>query len=328
MLCDLIAASRSFVIEETEYDWNGGTHGHDVNLFVPFEELSKVNINDQKTIAEDICKDLNTLGHGVENEFFSSVFLEENDENNPHFQRAQPFSSRPLRDPASLSIWKPGMVRLFISHRDEYKKEANELAKALEDYGTSSFVAHDRIKPMTEWQAEILKGLETMEIMLAFVTNDFHKSVWTNQEVGYALGRNIPVLSLKLEQSDPKGFISGQQALRGRLDDPAASVLGIYKLLDENLEDNGRLQSGVISTFVKSPNYAETKKRFNHLSEVVDHLSDDEVAQVIDGFAENSQLRDCYYLADNRRLCRFLENTTGKTYSLDGGVITEVGEVE
>ena len=218
--------------------------------------------------------------------------------------------------PDSLSIWKPEMVRLFISHRDEYKKEANELAKALEDYGISSFVAHDKIKPMTEWQEEILKGLETMEIMLAFVTSDFHKSVWTNQEVGYALGCDIPVLSLKLEQSDPEGFISGQQALRGRLDYPAASVLGIYKLLSENLEDNGRLQSGVISTFVESPNYAEAKERFDRMSEVIDHLSGDEVVRILDGFAGNPQLYECYHLIDSsRRLCGFLEKTTGEKYS-------------
>ena len=113
---DLIAASRSFVIEETGYDnWNGGTYGHDVQLFMPLEELSKVNIDDQETTTEGICADLNKLSRNVENEFFRAVLFEVDDESDQHFQRARPFSSRPVHDPDSLSIWKPGMVRLFIA---------------------------------------------------------------------------------------------------------------------------------------------------------------------------------------------------------------------
>ena len=35
-------------------------------------------------------------------------------------------------------------------------------------------VAHDTIAPMTEWRLEIMRGLETMEVMLVFLTDDFH----------------------------------------------------------------------------------------------------------------------------------------------------------
>ena len=67
---------------------------------------------------------------------------------------------------------------------------------------------------MEVWKHEIEKGLQTMDVMLALITNDFHKSVWTNQEVGFALGNNIPVISLKLGVTDPNGFLSDKQALK------------------------------------------------------------------------------------------------------------------
>ena len=188
-------------------------------------------------------------------------------------------------------------------------------------------MAHDTIEPMAQWKAEILKGLETMEIMLAFVTDDFHQRTWTDQEVGFALGRNIPVLSLKLQQSDPEGFIGDQQALRGSLNDPAASVPDIYELLAEKLGNKERLQSGLISAFVASPSFDETRRRFDRVDEVVNSLSDDEVASVTDGFAVNDQLYRSIYLTNRyQRLCRFLKHTTGKDYVIDRTTISPVEE--
>lgn len=218
-------------------------------------------------------------------------------------------------------IWKPGRVKLFISHRDTHKSKANELARALEPYGISSFVAHDTIEPMTQWQAEIRKGLETMDIMLAFVTDDFHKSPWTNQEIGYALGRDIPVLALKLQQTDPGGFLGHEQALRGSLDAPTESVRDICRLVGEALG-----QSPLIGAFAASRDFTETIRRFDRMSEVVERLSDDEVKQIMDGFAANSQLYECYYLDNPKRhrLRGFLERATGKEYSLEGKKIREI----
>lgn len=178
LLRDLIGNSHAYVVEETSYDnWNGGTYGHDVQLFLPMDELSKVDIDDIDSVTEKIREDLNKICAGVANEFFANVHLELFDENDERCQRARPLHARPDRDADTLSIWKRGMVRLFVSHRDKHKAMANELAEALEPYGVSSFVAHDAIQPMTIWQSEILKGLESMEIMLAFVTDDFHDSV-------------------------------------------------------------------------------------------------------------------------------------------------------
>ena len=326
LLRDVIGRSYAHVVEETVYDqWNGGTYGHDVYLYLPIEELGKVHIDDIDDVAGRIREDLNKVSDRDKNEYFSTVHLQLFDESDENCRRAKPLRSRPERDADTLPIWKRGMVRLFISHRDEHKVKANELAQALEPYGISSFVAHDAIEPTTVWQAEIVKGLETMEIMLAFVTGDFHDSIWANQEIGFALGRNIPIVSLKLQKGDPKGFIASQQALKCGYEKVADAAPRIYKLLADKLDNRERLQTALIRAFVKSPNFGKAKLRFDRMNKVVSELSDSEVAEIANGFLDNDQLHNATHLSSSyQRLRKFLERTTGKAFVIEGKKITTV----
>ena len=83
------------MIEETTYDnWDGGTHGHDVQLFLPMEELSRVDIDDLDNVARSICEDLNKVSIGLQNEYFANVRLELYDEDDENCQRSKPFHSK------------------------------------------------------------------------------------------------------------------------------------------------------------------------------------------------------------------------------------------
>jgi len=165
-----------------------------------------------------------------------------------------------------------------------------------------------------------------MEIMLAFITDDFHQSVWTNQEIGYALGRNIPVISLKLEKDAPQGFISDTQALKGNLDNIEASVPSIYKLLAVKLGNQNRLQVGLIDAFVNSPDWSETTKRFNRLEAHVTKLNEAELEKILSGFEVNDQLHNAVYLTNKSRLLNFLTKTTGKEFESSGNKISVVNK--
>ena len=289
-------------------------YGYDAVFFLPTYVMEEMSLQQERYYRKEILKDLEKC-KDVEDEFFENVFFTCEDENDEEYRQAASLADRSQIDPETLDIWKPGKIRLFISHRDNHKKKARELADALEDYGIYSFVAHDAIGPMTTWEAEILKGLETMESMLTFITDDFRKSVWANQEIGFALARNVPILSLKLEKTDPEGFLGSEQALRGSLEHPADSAPQIYKLLGEKLNNLDRLQGALITAFIESAGFEEAKARFNRLNKTVDSLSEEEVKRIIDGFRENDQLYDAWYLRNQyNRLVDFLGRTTGKNY--------------
>jgi hypothetical protein len=102
--------------------------------------------------------------------------------------------------------------RLFISHLAKHKDRAIRLKDCLVPYEISGFVAHEDIRPTLEWQLEIERALNTMDAFLAIHTVGFKDSFWAQQEVGFALGRRVKIISFKMDE-DPTGFISKHQAL-------------------------------------------------------------------------------------------------------------------
>lgn len=325
-LLRVIHAARYLVNEGTEYDnWNGGTYGHDLMLFLPSEVLGTMDFDQQAEIGRALEADLQRCATAIENEHIRAVHIELADESDPDFQQAVAFANRTQPDPDRVPFWTPGYLRLFISHRDVHKVAAKQLAMALEGYGVSAFVAHDTIQPMTTWQNEILKGLSTMEVMLTFITDDFHDSVWTNQEVGYALGKGVPIISLKLEARDPGGFIGVEQALRGRLADPTEAVAAIYQLLAERVGQKRRLHQTLINAFINAPDFSEAKIRFDRMAGVVDALDDEQFQQIQTGFKNNDQLYNAGHLTSKyERLKRYLERATGKSIKIDRRQIVEI----
>lgn len=138
--------------------------------------------------------------------------------------------------------WKDTKAfRLFISHISKDKLIATRLKSALVRYDIAGFVAHEDIHPTLAWQDEIERGLQTMDAMIAVHTPGFSASIWTQQEVGYALGRGVKVISFKMGE-DPTGFIGKHQALprRNRTAEQIAEELD--KLLAADPRTKDRLQ--------------------------------------------------------------------------------------
>jgi hypothetical protein len=329
LLLSIIRNARALVVAETTYDnWNGGTYGHDVILFIPRDVMARIQLGKQEGICSLLRSDLNICASGVSNESFPAVHLELNDENDPQFQQAKAFGNKKPISPEIPSIWRSGYVRLFVSHRDNYKRQAQRLARELEAFGISCFVAHDTIEPMEAWQHEIEKGLATMEIMLALVTSDFHDSVWTNQEVGYALGSAIPIIALKLESQDPAGFIGERQALKANVDEPESAAADLYQIIAEKLGQRARLQTALVSAFATAPDFSQAKIRFQRLERLITRLTDKELAQLIAGFETNPQLHNAIYLNNEyNRLVHFLEKVTAQKFNIKGKTISKTSPV-
>ena len=115
--------------------------------------------------------------------------------------------------PAPRNWQDTTLFRLFISHLAKDKDKATRTKECLQGYGIHSFVAHEDIHPTLEWQIEIERGLHNMDALLAIHTAGFQDSFWCQQEVGFALGRNVKTTSLEMGEL-PTGFISKHQALK------------------------------------------------------------------------------------------------------------------
>jgi len=322
----IVCNASVYVREEVSYDnWDGGTAGHALVFFLEEDVLQKIiNFETQKEICKKLEDDFQECSRSLQGEFVENVVIELYDENDLECRRSiKPFN-QPIINPDTLSVWRPGHIRLFISHRDEYKRPASELGLALEGYGISSFAAHDTIEPMEKWQHIIRKSLQSMEIMLVFITDGFFESYWTNQEVGVALGRGIPIIPVKMQKCDPCGFINDTQALIGDLENPAATVDGIYKLLVEKLGQEERIRKATVQAFVDSSDFDEAGRRFNRL-QAIRSVSEADIQQIIEAFSSNENLYKAWYLNNkHNRLVNFLENRTGKHYKIEGRSIKQV----
>ena len=305
---------------KTDYDnWNGGTYGHDVILYLPLESLSEWSIEARKNITDKVTSDLNALITRP-NEYVREAHLELADDDDPDYQAAKPYQTRPQPNPDKLEFWKSGLVRAFITHRDGHKLGAHRLADALESFGISCFVAHDTIPAQTEWRQQIMLGLQTMEIMIVYFTDDFEDSIWTNQEIGFALGAQKPIVCLKLGRKAPGGFVGHIQAVQGSLEAPEASATKLYKLLIKELGAGDRLNDALIEAFATSPNWGETRIRFDRMAAAVTELNKSQLARVVQSFNTNDQLYGAAYLINSSdRMLRWLRNVTGNDYERHNG---------
>jgi len=128
--------------------------------------------------------------------------------------------------------------RLFISHISQHKDKATRLKRCLHPYAIDGFVAHEDIYPTLEWQQEIERALYAMNAFLAIHTPGFSQSVWTQQEIGFAVARGVKIISLKMGE-DPTGFISKHQALprRSRTAEQIAQEIDAILTTDESTRE-------------------------------------------------------------------------------------------
>ena len=102
---------------------------------------------------------------------------------------------------------------LFFSHSHKDVKLISSVKKILEQTEwIECFVAHKDTEPAKDWEEEIKKYLECCHCVVPFLSNDFKLSKYCDQEIGFAVKRNIPIFPIKLDNTDPYGFIKHIQA--------------------------------------------------------------------------------------------------------------------
>lgn len=322
----LLESSRFHFELGTEHEvFDDVFHAHDIVAFVPRTLIDLEELEDRKGESERICDDLNNATREVQNERVRAVYFKPADESDARYQNAIPFKEEPFVDPNTVGLWKENHLRIFLSHQEAYKSEAYSLATTLEPYGFSVFVAHDKIKPMKDWQQEIRNGLRTMEVMLVLVTDDLHKSYWSNQEIGFALASETPIVCVKVGSIEPQGFIGSQQAIEGSLEHIEDVAPEVSRALINEIDQGDRRKEVLIEAFISSVSYFDAMDSLERLKETVDYLNDAQLNQIIEGYARNDQLYSCIGIhSKGKGIKEYLEDATGKKFEYKDNKILEI----
>jgi hypothetical protein len=165
------------------------------------------------------------------------------------------------------ALWAPDSFRLFMSHVAVHKVFVSEVKKWLVRWGIDGFVAHEDIEPGREWEVEIERGLRTCDALVAFLTPEFPTSKWCDQEVGYCVGRLVPIVPVRLGL-DPYGFIGRYQGIQGH-------GLSSYQLTDviaEALVTHEQTAAKLAAPFVDRLNRSASWDRSRALMSAIERL--------------------------------------------------------
>ena len=286
-LQEIIVNAQTRIHEEWSRDnWNGGTYGHALYLVLP-EPLFLSSVKLKDDIQTQIKEDLNKI-HNVQSEFIEEVFIEMEIGEDHEWRKDSGLllaGKRAVSADATKRIWGDEAFRVFLSHKVNVKKETAELKARLRLFGVSCFVAHEDINPTTAWQDEIENALASMDGLVALMTANFHDSDWTDQEVGYAFARGVPIIAVRLGK-DPYGFIGKFQGLSSSWSTAAEDIIKI-------LIKNERMFSSYIRALRNCPNWDSGNTLAKALPGI-ERLTTSQVDEMVAAYNETSELQGSF----------------------------------
>lgn len=277
----------SLSLEQTEYDnWNGGTYFFTICLRLPLEVFVEIE-SQLEEIEKRLLHVSQSLWRVYGNDSFSAVSIYP-------ASVSKDGTESPVDTLTQVpGFWAPKHFRLFISHCVSQKASVAALRDTFDALGITGFVAHEDIEPSREWEREIERALRTAEALLAVISDDFCASRWCDQEVGYALGRDLPVIPVRFNAT-PHGFIAKIQAISvpgGQL--PRVAVPVARLLLLNTPRVMARMSDAVVAAVSDARSFAAAKEAVA-LLEVIPTLDSDQAKALGEAVVTNGQVRDAF----------------------------------
>jgi hypothetical protein len=279
--------SSSAHFDAINYDnWNGGTTTWALRLETPVPVFASVEPR-LSTIEKEMGKKLLYFDRLHPNDPIGEVTI------SPIAPGAIAVGQRIAPSEVEVRrLWPEGHFRLFVSHVSAHKVAVSKLKDELELFGISGFVAHEAIQPSLEWQREIELALRSMHALLALITPDFHASNWTDQEVGWAFGRGVLVVPVRLGV-DPYGFAGKVQAISAELDKPKALAKSVFDALLANPQTHGEMRRALVTAFCNAKSYPHAIMLRDYIPKITD-FTDEEKTTMINACETNDQLSNAH----------------------------------
>ncbi|MDD3476457.1 MAG: toll/interleukin-1 receptor domain-containing protein [Sulfurimonas sp.] len=162
--------------------------------------------------------------------------------------------------PKEATFWKTGHFKLFLSHLASFKSNTAKLQQVLKKYAITSFVAHEDIEPTKDWQIEIETALHSMDAMVAILMDGFKESNWCDQEVGFAVGKNVLIIPVR-KGLDPYGFIGKYQGIQANDKNIGQVAEEIFQTIVKSTKTRGKILSALSNAITQSTNISEASEK-------------------------------------------------------------------
>lgn len=186
-------------------------------------------------------------------------------------------------------IWQPRRIRLFLSHVSSIKPQAAALKDSLSLSGIDAFVAHADIEPTLLWEKEIEFALLSADALCALITDDFVDSQWCDQEVGFALGRRIPVIPVNCG-ANPYGFLGKHQAIGATLSRLPRIAPALVEIIAKQEHLKPRFAEATVEAVVSARSFQSARSGMNRIKALAAHLSDKDIFRLLEGARDNDKV--------------------------------------
>jgi hypothetical protein len=271
-------------IEQTDFDnWNGGTYTWALRLEIPVALFATIEPR-LSGIEKDISAKLTYFDRSHPNDHLGGTTISPIARGDEVGSQHTTPHERDVR-----RIWPVDRFRLFLSHVAKHKDE-------LADLGVAAFVAHEDIEPSREWRKEIELALKSMNALAALVTTDFHASAWTDQEIGWALGRGVLVIPVRVG-ADPYGFAGHIQGVTGALDQPKGLAASLIETLLLNPQTHHEMRRAVVLGFRDARSYVAAQS-LRKIIVTISDFTDDEKVVLRNACVENGNVRNAHFVPE------------------------------
>lgn len=191
-------------------------------------------------------------------------------------------------DHARSTDQEPEALFVFASHLSEHRVFLGEVAAELGRYGIHMFVAHDSIPMDAPWEKEIVDALNECHAGAAFIHPGLHDRFYCMQEVGWMLGRGIPIARLMFGEA-PRGLLGAHQGrpLLGRGASEVAAAIVDWAVERPVLHPH--VATSLTTALDDSPGYRVTDMIWLRLKEL-QTLTDEQVRRVVHAAESNPQV--------------------------------------
>ncbi len=108
-------------------------------------------------------------------------------------------------------------LKVFVSYSSKEKSFAGDLKSMLIDYcGYEVFLAHDDMIASLDFNDGIKKAIKDCDVFIALLSENFKKSDYCDQETGIAYYLKKKIIPVKLDSTNPYGFLASAHGLKTR----------------------------------------------------------------------------------------------------------------
>lgn len=191
-------------------------------------------------------------------------------------------------------------IKVFISNSSEEKKVAGLLKDFLQEYcGYQVFLAHDDLIPAIDFKEGIIKAIKETDFFIPLISDLFSQSVYTDQEVGMAIGLDKKIIPVKMGVN-PYGFLSDYQALSVNPDSieslkELASKIGILALKHFSGEYGIKAKNSIIKALENSLHFRTSNIIIKILCECPE-FSKKQILNIVNAAKVNYEVRGAFGL--------------------------------